>query len=753
MTMFSALLFPEKPGNINFVHIASPMTVSIPKSSALIAAVKDSQIKAFEINVDEFSELNTLPATALKSDEEYVRPKVLHLKEGLSLSKEDYILGRVKFIDHEKDVLKITKEDAKPYTEREEVTEITDNDYNQWMNIAREEEKNRIISSLGASNNPRLYNRLSNLNYYELTDIRDTQQSFKDPVLEEIEKNIANASVPNSANPSIKISATNPGATSGYKWSTKIDPTQLDRKPSSAPRSEIVRKPELNPLVSNVYNLAGLYSDNYSEPNQSLMTSGYAYESLDIAKDESSLLPVERRVTGEIRFGNGLAYLGPNSKLEIYHIDQNGNKVPAEKNFEKAEYWVDIKSDLNYLIAEYRDASGQLLGFFQKNISELKEKLVSNIELNPVNWGFNVELIGKLKEEITRFWIDGIEQTTIKESIFVDETWTHYSNFLIGLKPENGPYISQIVSSKQNNYLETYSDKHIDEIAEILRDQGHYMDRSLGVVVGELKNLEDLSGFEVEITDDQAIGPIYFNDFMIPDSLLKRTSYSGLFMFVNVSPDNHQVRVRNSNIIVSSLGTVGYNSLTKYDFDLSQTKKIKLAVKDIFSGGQLKSTFQIPGAEDLFQSETVDSILLTYLENKAQHNLEFWAGENYLPVRWSFTDRREFIASKVLSTISKDVLSEHLDITKPIIHIANISSVFGFSFNHRPEILNSMKLVGVNTEGLIEEFRAEAISSYEHIFAQGLPAGLHSVQFYLSENLKSNQVFLLSDSTISLIEP
>lgn len=754
------LLFPVKPGKVTFIHIQNSMSVSIPKSSALIAAIKDSQYKNYSIDVSEFDVLNDLKSEDLKADENYNRPRVINFEEGMSLRKEDYILGKVKYIDSTNGALKITKAEVKEFESNEDSFLKENQDFNKWINIAREEEKKKIIASLGAANNPRLYNRLSSLDYNELTNIREDSDYSDDPVINEIEKNIDNA-FEKKPESNIVVAANVP-SNNTYSWSEQIQAPN-EKKPEGGvhkdpPRTESNPKPNLKNKIAKKDSgqsdlISSLYNFGNEPENQSLMTSGYSFESLDVANKEQDELSVERRIQGSLEFGNGLAYLGPGSHLDIFHIDRDGNKTKAEVDLSRAEFWLDVKSNLNQLVGEYRDASGQLLGFLQTSVVKLAEKAKVNLRMLPVSWGLSLELIGKLKNEATRLWVDGIEVQTINNQIFIDESWTHYSNFLLSLKSNSSSALNQVVSARAKNRLEVYEKSHLEALAEILRDQGHHMDLALGVVIGEIKNLENLSGFEVEITDDQAIGPIYFNDFLIPDSRLKKTSYSGMFMYVNVSPDNHQVRVRNKDIVVSSLSAVNYNSVTKYDFDLSKTKKLNISAYDVKSNQIIKANFQLPGTDDLFQSDLLEEVTYTYLENKAYQSLEFWAGEAYLPTRWSFSDRRNFVGKKLLPSLPKSILAKELNVEEPILHISMSSPVLGLGINHNNELLRSLKFYGSEDGESIVRISPDDINAYSHVFIQGLPEGLHSIQFQLNDNLRSNAIFQATKASVSFLEP
>ena len=72
-----------------------------------------------------------------------------------------------------------------------------------------------------------------------------------------------------------------------------------------------------------------------------------------------------------------------------------------------------------------------------------------------------------------------------------------------------------------------------------------------------------------------AVGPIYFNDFRIPDKSLKNTSSNGLFAFIKVKPGLHIVmsqldsRALPSVVVSSNSGAVSYAEINMKTLQLA----------------------------------------------------------------------------------------------------------------------------------------------------------------------------------------
>jgi hypothetical protein len=752
MALLCSLLFPQSFGKYRHIYLLEGLSVSIPKSSVLIAALKDSAEEDYVIDLAEFDQMQALPTTTLEADETYIRPRLINIDEGLSLQKEEFILGKVKFIDPKKDSLIVSKEEAEKLIKAEstEIIASSEASTSDWYEVVKQEEKQSLIESLVSSSNRSNFNRLAALSYEDLQDL--SYQEQEDPIINEIRSRI-NAAF-EERDTSLKsdtitiVSHNQPSQSSGYSWAGK---SKGKSKEDSGEGKE--KQPQLRvPNDEKPFEIAGLYNQSHRSEEKLYSNSGFSFESLNVPSNKNED-PRDVRLSGAIEFTDGLAYLGPQSQLEVFHVAQNGKQTRADVNWDRAEYFADIVDGLHLLVAEYRDSAGQLLGYFETNIKSELSKLTKKLSLKPVSWGLRVDWLEATKDSIWNLWIDGKELIKMHGETFISEAWTSYSNFAVSIEADNMVSLNQIISAQETNKLKSYSEEYLKDLKEILYEQGKYLDPNLGIVIGEIKSKVNVAGFKAEITDPKAIGPIYFNDFFIPHVELDQSAHSGMFMFINVSPGNHQVRIRSNEVVSSNIGFVTQKSISKYNFDIDETKSLKLSAVDMETGLAQASIFQMPGADDLFRSESLEEVEFVYLKNKALNSLEYLAGPNYLPTRWSFSDRRSYRVAKKLPVVDKQLLSSRFDLEKPILHLDLSKKVSNLYINHLHLNTENLNLAAYRIGIGLEEFDPSQINMYDSVFVQGLGAGIHSVQFELYQGLMASSLVILSDGFVSYLEP
>ena len=752
LLMLVSVFYSERSGKFNHIYISTPMQVTIPKSSMLVAALKDQQVAEFHVDLNEFREMGELRAEKLESDKNYKRPKVINLKEGLSLNKADYILGKVKYIDPKNGALRLSKAEARSYIDESQEDQAVE-DFSAWYQMVEREEKNRLIYNIASSSNPAMFNRLNELDYKDLKSIEDLKEPTKDPVLEEIKNKIDNFQFGvNTSN--IQIAANTPSSKgTSYAWSQELKKRARGVNAKQDSSSENSDRPgkakELAGDLSSMLSSLGGVSSSVSKSKLE-NSSGYKAESLDV------VMPVENenrahRIEGSIELVDGLAFLGPGYTLGVKFFSEAGKEIKAELDLATATFFVDIEGWAGTLVAEYKDSSGRLLGSFEKHISGVVERI--HAKIRPENWGLKLNLIGPLKDAIADLWIDGLSIDSIEDAVYINEAWTSYSNFLISYQARGQVRENRFVRANTDIQIEPTSLNYKEELLNSLKDQGVYVDPNLGVVIGSIQKGSSPLNFNAEITDSNAIGPIYLNDFMVPDVSLEKSSYSGLFLFVNVRPDIHQVRVLGEELAVSQVVSVEYSTISHVDYNLDHRKSLRLSVRDLQTGDKLVTNFQISGTEDLFQSEDLETVQYTFLKDKAFHNLEFWSGMEYLPTRWSFNDRKDYRYAKNLFVVKKSLLDKVFDTSKPILQLQMKNPIKGFLIDHKSALNQQLKIYGLNPDAGLQTYEEENIESYSDIFISGLDEGLHSVQVLLPSGLMSNNLVSLGLGTLSIIEP
>ena len=761
----------ERSGKTNHIYIQEALQVQIPKSSILLAALRDAKLEDFKVDISEFDEINTIATTQLIPDEKYVRPQIINLKEGIRLSKEDYILGKYKYIDENASALRISKADAKKLMESESTEALakTDIDMNQWERKVIAEEKKSFINQLGFTQNHGMFNRLNSLALEELYALKE-ETPMKDPVVQEIEARVNELKVGAETKRVLSVSYNTSKTSSQLSaGNVKVNQKQNSLKASSNKESDAssktgqnegsqvlasvnLGKVDPNQRESVLSLTASDYMFSQRKPEQVFKTSGYDFESLDLISSGLSDVVNDYLIRAKLRFLEGLAYLGPSSKVDVSLIYEDGRETSVDLSLDDPDFPVHITKGVIGLITRYKDAAGRLLAHSYKELKNSLNDIELEIELKPLSWGFELLLSGVMENETVKMLIDGRNEVKILESVYIDESYSRHSNFVTSLESSDGLKQIQILQAGRSNRVELLNKSYVAEIEGLLKSQGQYVDPQLSYVFGRISNLKDSSGFVAQITDKNAVGPIYLNDFMIPDMALEQSSRSGMFLFVNVSADNHQVRIERNNTLVSMTAYTEPQAVTKVDFSMAEKKSLQLQVADYASGESLRSSFQILGLEDKYQVGAQDKVKYTYLKNKAFHQVEYWPGLNYLPHRFHFVNREEQVYSKFLPAFKKSLFEEKLDPSLPILAFYTSSAIDSLELNHRKISFERQSVYGLNAQGSLEQiFNETQMLSYSLVFVQGIAPGLHSLQSS-SLGLITSQLFIASPGYISVIE-
>ncbi|MEC9283690.1 MAG: hypothetical protein VX642_13345 [Bdellovibrionota bacterium] len=768
LVFFFAFFNSERSGKTNHIYIGEALQVQIPKSSILLASLRDAKIEAFIVDSSEFDEIEKVATTKLVPDEKYVRPKIINLKEGIRLSKEDYILGKYKYIDENASALRISKADAKKLMENESTEALAENDLdmNQWERRVVAEEKKSFINQLGFTENHGMFNRLNSLALEELYALQE-ETPMKDPVVQEIEARVNEVKLGSGTQRTVSVSYN----TTKTQGSVNTGNVRVNQKQNSSGAS----KPGLSgngseetgsqtlASVSSQESKKGAresvltlsasdYMFSKKAPEKIYKTSGYEFESLDLIGSSLSKVVNDYLVKAKLRFLEGLAYLGPSSKVDVSLIYEDGREKSVEVDLEKPDFPVHISGGVMGIITRYKDAAGRLLAHNYQELSNSLKDIDLEISLKPLSWGFELLLSGIMEEETVKMFIDGRDEVNVSEGVYIDERYSRHSNFVTSLESSDGLKQIQILQAGRSNRVELLSRNYISEVEKLLKTQGQYVDPQLSYVFGRISNLKDSSGFIAQITDKNAVGPIYLNDFMIPDMALTQSSRSGMFLFVNVSADNHQIRIERNNTLVSMTAYTEAQAVTKVDFSMAEKKSLQLQVADYRSGDVLKSSYQILGLEDKYQVGAQDKVKYTYLKNKAFHQIEYWPGLEYLPHRFHFVNREEQVFSKFLPAFKKSLFEGKLDSSLPILAFYTSKGIDSLELNHSRFSFEMQTLYGLNAEGELEQiYNDSQLLSYPVVFVQGVSPGLHSIQS-TSFGLITSQLFIASPGYISVIE-
>ena len=729
----------------------------MPKSSMLIAALKDDRVADYHLDLNEFELLASSPTLRLEADENYIRPVILDLREGLRLDKSDYLLGRHIFIDADKASLKISKTEAMAVADMASVELLAEErlPHDELLAVVEKEEKHRWIAALGYVDQPRLYNRLSSLPLTELQQIEKSLQSENSETekAEEIPVASAQASLPQT----IISRRDSRGGENVPLRTMRIGPAQAsavtelgNRLVAAATKSTNRSNSSVSTAASPIFDLASYLREPKEEPV--FDSSGFAWESLD-ATEEQKPISKNYRLRIEYQFVDGLAYLGPQSQLRANLLLRNGNYRMLDLDLTKNFFFAEIEPDTVGIVMTYQDGAGRLLAHHYQSLEEQEEDQGLKIGLKPLPWGMHIYINGSSQEQIARLTFDAAIERDLVEGVFVDESFTRDSNVLLGIEDKDGTRQLQIIRAGREQHLEFFDAQYRRDLAELLISQGVPVDNERAMLIGRIQGLQDASGFHAELADTEAIGPIYLNDFLLPDARLKESSYSGMFVFVNASPGTALVRVTRKKLQVANLVYMATGALSYSEFPMAETKKIRLELRDAFSEQVLKSQLQLLGQGDQFRAQSDNAMLYTYTKAKALHGLEYQPEGEYPMHRFHFVDSVEQIYQRSLPAFSASALESIYSPDQALLLVLLDQDVTDIRINHHSIDFDRLKLYQWDGSGeKIRIYSRADIHFDKFLVVQGLSAGLHSLQLQ-RHGLQQNQLVSLSKGFVSLLLP
>ncbi|MFK8138905.1 MAG: hypothetical protein AB8E15_11130 [Bdellovibrionales bacterium] len=728
--------------NIQHRFFIEPIQIKIPKVSLLASLTKDfNQEYDFKKTVFSFP----LKSEVMESDYNYQRPTIKSFDEGLIISKEEFIIGDHRFFSEEK-ALKLSKIEATLYSE---VVKSFDDKkakiaLNDWV---AEENKRNILQTLAKQMPVEQFNRLYKIPANDLDKV--LQEDFTEGAL---------AGQINKLN---GVAISNVGDVKSKKeesWNVFWKPrnSNLPAPPQILASNDTSSDTPSDPMNRARVNKVDSF---YNKTSDSGVYPMSFVESLQPASEFVEPDSYKQKIKGRIYLHEGLALLGNEGLLDIYRVRDEQTFESAFIDFSAGVFDINLEENIGILVAELRDLDGLLIGMGEINLSKIKnraaEGITESMHIYPVEWG----LVASVKDnstqqalrdvQLTMDLIKPLNQTDKFGKTYLDKL-SYYSNFLLSAQKTDFWKSQKIASAHKRVEFELMGDQVIYDLKEILRDQNIYMDEGLSIVWGKLENRgSPIKNAKVEITDANAIGPIYLNDFYLPDVQLNQSSHSGQFIFINVEEGVHQVRLQDRGSIAADVVLTENETISLVSFDTGQNNKVKVSLRDWETNEFVPAEFQVAGTEDLFVTDLMDEVSFTYLKSKSLHTLEIQPIDDYLATRWNFSHRVGIFDSFGVPSLKKSVLEEAgISLSDTLLLIPSDASV-DIGIDHYG--IEDVEIFYVGEDGSLS---LDETPGFQGRLVVGSSEGLHSLNAIWKDSKQiSNQLFLLSKGVLTVVFP
>jgi hypothetical protein len=186
---------------------------------------------------------------------------------------------------------------------------------------------------------------------------------------------------------------------------------------------------------------------------------------------------------------------------------------------------------------------------------------------------------------------------------------------------------------------------------------------------------QPVSGVSVQSESDTEVKPIYFNDFMIPDSKLTSTGANGLYAFVNIQPGFNAILAQRGDAyfghqnIVAEVGSVAIGDIQS----TLRTDPVRVRAFDAFAGEPVRliANLQSLGAPVELQDGSA-SVILPHVSRLSMIYTE--VEPEFISANYFYNDKDAYIHLPILR---KDWITE-LKATSKIDDISSTGTIVGF---------------------------------------------------------------------------
>lgn len=701
------VLFATQIQQEDYRTLSVGLEIKVPKTSLPIAAVYDIRERPRLSSMEDFP--SDLKFDKLKAEEEIIIPKIINIKEGITIDKNGFLISGIRDFTKTNDGLTIYN------SNKNKDLRIFNSSLQVRSYKSEKEFKTNLYAGLTEEESERV-SRAENL-------IKDLFELNNEDKIDNVFNNAVRSENINKNNDKLIVIAHN-DKNSKYNYPNKK-----------------IKRNNRHRYASNDFTAN---PSNESFDNGEFKTSGFEVftglssgDIIKLTKDKS-----EKRVKwlkGHISLNEGLALLA-GSEIKIYLENEFGEIEKAEINYNDANYALFTESNEGILITELVDSEQNIIGRNEISLDEiikngtLEKEYKIDVEILPYFRSKRIELLSaysttgnEIPEEKVNVYAEFSDLLGVSESGLISlEKWKAGSSFISVASKENH-YNSVSIHNVENVKKRIFPVSMIDALTDLVG--GNRLDKANSIVWGEaLWNGNGLENVEITISDRNAIGPIFLNDLYIPDKSMKSTGDVGVFSFVNLSPGIHSITYKYGAKLYKDTIFVAENAVSHIQRDFTRANHIQLRVYDLkaepddleisldgFSQQKISGqSFQLKSYQSdsplWLIGESRDSIKARYLINRKN-------GIQIIPsIERRWWHEQSFNGPSVFISLNKNISKIQLD----HLEISNENNQMHFYDKQGAKVAN--------------------ISSASFIVIDQLNIGLQSIQLFYENEVKANYI-------------
>lgn len=258
------------------------------------------------------------------------------------------------------------------------------------------------------------------------------------------------------------------------------------------------------------------------------------------------------------------------------------------------------QDDSGMLVAELVDPHGRLIGKGESHISEVLKDPTRRLYVTPI-FGALFGSLNDVYQKPTpgadiRFTNTDVRTKSDKAGKYKFESVMADSQVILSTSKE-GYWGSRLVAETASPLdINLFPNRMIEALHELV---GVEVDINKGIIWGKVESGgRPTAGATVEMSDANSIGPIYFNQLMLPDKNLKQTSANGLFAYLKVYPGVHAIKTINmGREYPSRIVSVDSANVSSIRIESLSTAAGRILVYDALDGEPLEASVRIAGTE------------------------------------------------------------------------------------------------------------------------------------------------------------
>jgi hypothetical protein len=366
-----------------------------------------------------------------------------------------------------------------------------------------------------------------------------------------------------------------------------------------------------------------------------------------------------RRIVGPIEITGGLAVTNEHH-IEIRRNDEGVLKELGRVDLLKGTYNIDVEQTTGTVVARLVNKDGKTMGEGSFRLNRLiagTQNYLSGpkikVEPHPdytvaLTGAYNAKANDVAPAQTRVTFVKGVSDVKVnREGIASMENVTRGSSTVMrAAAPKHLETTNLIVSGKESRST-LYPESMVTALMDIIaQSRNESYDGAPSLIWGKVMlDGKPVSGIDVTVETAPDLQPIYFNQFMMPDMNLKKTSENGLYAFVQVPTGFHSLLATRSDSIFGYVNVVSEEGAVAQG-DVEATMKnesVPLRVFDAFNGEPVSAVITMQSLSDeLSVPNGATTISLPHL-NRFGLTRVHPDGADYIPARYVYNDNDDFI--------------------------------------------------------------------------------------------------------------